>query len=376
MDEQGRLDQVIQDLYAGSLESSAWNRAIGGINDLLGCYGAILIAVNPATQIITRDEVYAEDSGVSDIMMAYRQDWADKDIRISRALSVPVGEPHSERQLVPEREWRQSALLNEFLLQWDVPFILATWLHKSADKVVALTFEASGRRGPFDEYDTELLRRLIPHIQCALNIRDRLEAHEVRANTLGAVVERSHIGVVVLDSRCRILEATGLAEALLNSGSGMRRALDHTLLLPEPAGAQLRHWVATGLPQKDIASGFLKVSRDFGHPPLSLVVTPMPAVPVTWMGRDPHWIVCVFDPETQLPRVAAISRDLGVSTREAEIAALLSSGHDLLAIAAKLGISVHTIRTHLKHIFEKTGAHSQSDLVRRVLLSPAMHCTN
>jgi DNA-binding CsgD family transcriptional regulator len=110
--------------------------------------------------------------------------------------------------------------------------------------------------------------------------------------------------------------------------------------------------------------------------PSLLIVTPMPAVPVTWMGRDPRWIVCVFDPETQLPRVAAISRDLGVSTREAEIAALLSSGHDLLAIAAKLGISVHTIRTHLKHIFEKTGAHSQSDLVRRVLLSPAMHCTH
>jgi DNA-binding CsgD family transcriptional regulator len=48
-------------------------------------------------------------------------------------------------------------------------------------------------------------------------------------------------------------------------------------------------------------------------------------------------------------------------------------GRHLPSVAMSLGISMQTARVHLKHIFEKTGAHSQSDLVRRVLLSPAMH---
>ena len=36
------------------------------------------------------------------------------------------------------------------------------------------------------------------------------------------------------------------------------------------------------------------------------------------------------------------------------------------AMAAMLGVSDDTVKTHLKHIFEKTGAHNQVDLVKLV----------
>jgi DNA-binding CsgD family transcriptional regulator len=89
---------------------------------------------------------------------------------------------------------------------------------------------------------------------------------------------------------------------------------------------------------------------------------------------DPRWLVFIYDPEQRLaPGAELISRDLGISAREAEIAVMLSMGRDLSGAATQLGISMHTMRTHLKNIFEKTGSHSQSDLIRRVLLSPAMH---
>jgi hypothetical protein len=95
--------------------------------------------------------------------------------------------------------------------------------------VVALTFEGSLHRGPFDQDDNRKLKRLIPHVQRALNIRDRLEAHEVHGSTLSSVVERSHIGVIVLDQKGPILEATGLAKQLMKSELGIRCASDHTL---------------------------------------------------------------------------------------------------------------------------------------------------
>jgi DNA-binding CsgD family transcriptional regulator len=371
MDEQARVDHVIANLYAGTLESSAWNRAMDGIVAYIDCAGAVLFATNPTTRIVLRDEVYGFDPS---IMRAYSQDWLATDMRVTAGLAVPVGEPHHERQTVSKGQWEHSALLNEFLLPVDAPFMLATWLHKSAHKTVALTLEGSKRRRAFDEVDIRRLKRLIPHVQRALEIRDRLEAHEVRASALTSVVEQSHIGVIMLDNKGRILDATGLAEQLLKAECGMRRASDHALWLREPAGSQLREWVMTGLPPKDSLQGCLSVPRDGGLQSISLVVTPMTAVPVAWTLTDPRWLVFVFDPERRVAPVAElISRELGISTREGEIAVLLSLGHTLSSIATRLGISLHTVRVHLKHIFEKTGVHSQSELIRRVLLSPAIH---
>jgi DNA-binding CsgD family transcriptional regulator len=371
MDEQENVERIVENLYAGTLEIAAWGRAMNGIADYLSSSGGFLFSVNPTNQCLMRDEVFRGDPSV---MQTYRHHWVSNDIRIAAGMAAPSGEPRTEWQVVDKTTWYRSALLNEFLLPADYPFVLATWLHKSAHKVVALTFEGSLRRGPFDENDSRKLKRLIPHVQRALQIRDRLEAHEVRAATLSSVVEQSHMGVIVLDQKGRILEATGLADRLMKTESGIRCSSDHTLWLREPAGSQLKEWVLTGLPPKNNPSGLLSVSRNHGSAAVTLVVAPMPSVPASWTGIDPRWLVFVFDPEQRMaPAAELISRDLGLSTREADIAVLLSMGHHLPSIAGRLGISLLTLRTHLKHIFDKTGTHSQTDLVRRVLLSPAMH---
>lgn len=94
-------------------------------------------------------------------------------------------------------------------------------------------------------------------------------------------------------------------------------------------------------------------------------------------GRDesqvPHcgWVLLLFDPERELPTsTELIARDLGFSGREADIAGLLGSGLDIQAIARRLRISTHAVRTHLKTIFGKTGVRSQSELILRIRRGP------
>ena len=48
-----------------------------------------------------------------------------------------------------------------------------------------------------------------------------------------------------------------------------------------------------------------------------------------------------------------------LTDRELEILRYLDRGRDPKAIAAELGLSVHTVRTHLQNAFEKLGARSQ-----------------
>jgi DNA-binding CsgD family transcriptional regulator len=51
---------------------------------------------------------------------------------------------------------------------------------------------------------------------------------------------------------------------------------------------------------------------------------------------------------------------------EARLVAALCAGETLAGYAEAAGASLNTVKTHLKHVFEKTGETRQADLVRRI----------
>jgi DNA-binding CsgD family transcriptional regulator len=371
MRSQHGVDQIIDQLYAGTLDAFAWDRALIDIADWIGSSGAFLFSVNPTTGVILRDEVHRLDV---EAVQAYRKHWIAQDIRLSAAVQMSIGEPLFERKISLKEKWERSAIFNDFLVPQDIPYLLATWLYKAPDKAVALSFQGSCKHGSFDESNARQIKSLVPHLRRALEIRDRLEAHQIRANTLSSAIEGLQFGLFVLDTKGCILDASGNAEELLRREPAIRRANDRTLWLREPAGSQLRDLVRKNGPSKGNSGGVFNVPRVGGLQNLSVLVAPMPAVPVTWTGADPRWLVFVFDPERRAaPAAEIIAHDLGVSEREAEIAALLTMGYDIARISQRLAISAHTTRSHLKHIFGKTGIRSQSDLIRRILTSPAAY---
>ena len=67
------------------------------------------------------------------------------------------------------------------------------------------------------------------------------------------------------------------------------------------------------------------------------------------------------------PKTQDESRRL--SLREEQILVLLSEGHPNKVIAAKLGISVETVGTHLKHVYDKMHVTSRTEAVVRYMAS-------
>lgn len=65
----------------------------------------------------------------------------------------------------------------------------------------------------------------------------------------------------------------------------------------------------------------------------------------------------------------AISDSLELSSRQFEILKHVVDGSDDAVTSEKLGISVHTVRSHIKRIRQKLGVHNRADLISRVFLS-------
>lgn len=59
----------------------------------------------------------------------------------------------------------------------------------------------------------------------------------------------------------------------------------------------------------------------------------------------------------------AMSYPEELTAREREVFDLLIKGRDAQHIAGKLGVSYHTVRCHIRHIYEKLDVHSQQDLL-------------
>lgn len=57
-----------------------------------------------------------------------------------------------------------------------------------------------------------------------------------------------------------------------------------------------------------------------------------------------------------------------LTPHEVRILKLLVQGHHYKSAAAELGVSVNTVATHIKHIYEKLQVHSKSEAVARALL--------
>lgn len=70
-------------------------------------------------------------------------------------------------------------------------------------------------------------------------------------------------------------------------------------------------------------------------------------------------------------RVRARNRDetVRLTTREEEVLVLLSKGYSNKEIAENISVSVDTVRTHLKHIYEKMHVRSRGEAVARYMAS-------
>lgn len=59
-------------------------------------------------------------------------------------------------------------------------------------------------------------------------------------------------------------------------------------------------------------------------------------------------------------------KDYGLTPREKEILKVLSQGNSYKMVAATLNISIDTVRTHIKRIYEKLRVHSQIEAITKI----------
>jgi DNA-binding CsgD family transcriptional regulator len=221
----------------------------------------------------------------------------------------------------------------------------------------------------FDEAEVALLRTLLPHLQRAFQLHNRIQGLERKGAAAADVLDHLEQGVVLLDAKGRVLLVNRAANAILAAEKALR-LMPHGLVAAVPCENRqlsrlIQEAIATGKGLGLDAGGAMTISRDGQRTPLHVLIAPLRTKAIH-LGRDvPVAAIFISDPDRKPgSNGASFVQLFGLTRAEARLAEILAGGESLRDAADKLGVAQSTVRSQLKAIFGKTNTNRQSQLVR------------
>lgn len=294
-----------------------------------------------------------------------------------RIQQYPLGEPIVQSQAV-----RQEIISgNRYYREWALPKGLfdavAVGLVRDRTMVGNAIFSQHESAGPIDDAQLRGLRLLAPHIRRAVTISNLFDMKAVEAATFAATMEALTVGVVLADDDAKIVHSNAAATAMLEAGDPIAERDGRIAVQSATTTASLQSAIAqaakdeAALGQKGIGIPILRPSGA----PLVIHVLPLRRghmrARLAQRAAAALFVASASGPP-QTSHVA-LNQLYDLTPAEIRIFELICEGHTRDAISGLLGVSVATVKSHLLHVFEKTGCRRQVDLVRlaRSLTFPA-----
>jgi hypothetical protein len=281
----------------------------------------------------------------------------------------------SDEQLVPPSA-RRTEYFSDFACLYDVSHLLTVSLSASGEKSSVLSVLRGKRDQPFQADDQEFVAALVPHVQRALQIHERiLDAERARAVAVEALDAMS-CAVFLVDADAKVVMSNRRGHELLAANNQLfadrlrltaRTARETTRLrqlcaaIADATSRGHRH-----------AGGALVIERPSDGPPLQVLVAPVTSAEPLGVHDDRvRALVFVSDPAVeQMPSITALRQLYGLTSAEAHVAGRIALGWDLRKIASERGSALETVRRQSKQVLTKTGARHRGDLVRRLSTIP------
>jgi DNA-binding CsgD family transcriptional regulator len=233
------------------------------------------------------------------------------------------------------------------------------------------------KMGIYEEDDERLLRFLTPHLQRAFRIANFISDLSDKREVLAEALDKLPQGVIVVNRSGRVIFVNDSAERIANACDGFCIDKLGRPRAEEPKDTRLltRLIETATRPEEDAGlnrGGAMRLARPSGLRPLSLFVAPLSRDRSEWNPGQSAALIFITDPESKMYMGQEAARRLyQLTPAEARLMALLAEGKSVTEASEELAVTVNTIRTHLKRLFQKTGARRQGDLVRLFINSPA-----
>ena len=351
------LATVVEALYDSVLDDAQW-RGISGLIAQAFSASSVVIKTYGAHGRIALESV-TDNLRITGREQSWADYWHDNDLWVARSSTVPRGEVFTSEALMPDAEFERTGFYQDWLRQIGIYHMVGVLFSLGNSETGVLGVHRARDAGEFGAADSRQLYELLPHVRRALLLREKLHSATRTQYTVLDAIERLNLGVLVVDATRHILHANACATRLIGTCPQIRIKGNILSLAESSLNQTLSRLVSDAT---SLAAGVLRrpdavieVQRP-NRLPITLLVAPWRP---TWGGTEikaPASIVFLRDPEAiETTGPQCLRQMFGLTPTESVVATAIGRGHSPEQIALDSGVSIGTVRTHLKSILAKTG---------------------
>lgn len=351
--------------YEATTKPEVWQTAIARMQAMFKAEAAILGIYDPAAHNISLS--FSSGIWTPEVMETYAREFVKVDPAPAKFSRVRAGKAVSTENLIPAVERRHSVFFNEFMRPVGLQDALGARLLDISGGFSALAVHRSPKQPAFSRSDGAAFERVVPHATRAFQLHRTFALLGSKVALLATMVDRLTVGLIAMDREGKPIHANHMALALIGRKDGLRQDPDGQLRANNRA-ADSRLVVLQRAVRRGGSGGIARAPREHSAQAYAVLVAPLPAGAglsgAIGEGRS-GTLVLIHDPDLLTPTPMQVLAPMyGLTPRGAELAAALAAGDDLKDYAERAGISLHTVRFHLKGLFAVLGVRSQAQLVR------------
>lgn len=365
-----RLSELIGLIYDCTIEPDRWPETMREVCAELGCFvGAIYMVEQEGARVTFLQNWNAQPEAFA--MLAKHGEDLSRIYNNPQLLrSRPIDEPLVLSRDLTKEVWSRVPHFREWTEVRGVCDSIQTTVLRERRRIGIFAANRHKTVGPASDREIAILRLLAPHIRRAVTIGDLMDLKKLEVQALGSAIDKLAAGVIVVAGENRILLANHAARRMFAAGSPVRSLAGRLAARQAEADAELTR--AIELARCDEAgigaTGIgLSLGGEAGEPAVAHV---LPLARGDLRTRlMPQATAAIFITQVAglaAANIGAVATAFGLTPAETRVLERLLSGMSLVEAAAALAIAETTAKTHLSHIFSKTGVSRQAELVALV----------
>ncbi len=244
--------------------------------------------------------------------------------------------------LVPDREFRETALYRNFYQPLQIPRLIGFVLQSGSHHSISIARHKNGRA--FGERTRTILNAIRPHVLQGFQNALAVTQVQDQLSSLNQAMEAGHQALLSVTPDGRIQFSTPHAQRLLSHYDLQTK--QEANRLPSLIQAWLRKQLTQLVPSDDV-----------GTAPIPLTIHGKPgALEIRLIPKDRQYLLLLQEHRSAALRTFT---HLGLSAREAEILGWIVQGKTNPDIGVILGISRRTVQKHLERIYIKLGVENR-----------------
>lgn len=363
---------LISDIYDCAIEPALWPAALARVADTLQ---ASYVAINLSSLPYQEAVLAAHSPWDIEALKVLNQEFSTEIPGLPELAYGALDTPRSSLDSMDEAQFQTSRFYREWVAPQGLRDSSMCKIAQTGDRIGIAVAVTAASRAVVSPQEHQLMQLLSPHFRRAVMIGDLLNTQRLAASSYGRLIDSLSSAIVLTDKYGKVHQLNAAAQAILEQDSAISVVngyLQAATAMTTGLAGQAAYFKSLAVAIERAAQGDTPLGQRGiglamhlpGKSPIVAYVLPLQVSDARSAFNPAAVALFLSTRELSLPVLdSTLATLFELTPAEIRVLNRMTKGLCTQEIASELSVSNHTIVTHMKHLYEKTGTNKQTQLM-------------